>query len=334
MKSEEKMRIVMMSAAFLAGCFCNSASCAHLLLVSRSEETAYRSVQEAIDALPAQGGDIQIAPGIYREKVKVFKSGVHLKGTGKKPDDTVIVYGDGAINVGGTAHSATLDASGDDFRLDNLTIQNDYALNPDNPSSQAVALSVTGDRDVITRVHLLGAQDTLFSGMGPNGRMSRQYFSNCYIEGHVDFIFGDAKAYFSQCELHGTANQAVVYTAQSKRTPNEDSAYVFDHCRLTADARARHIALGRPWRAYATVVFLSTKIDAPVIAEGWREWAPGKTNALRTAYYAEYISSGIGANPAGREPHSHQLNNSAAATWSLKAFFGRDTDWLPSGSSR
>lgn len=328
------MRIFMLFAAVLAGCFRSSVACAHRLLVSHSEETAHHSVQEAIDALPAQGGDIQIAPGIYREKVKIFKSGVHIKGTGKKPDDTVIVYGDGAINVGGTAHSATLDASGDDFRLDNLTIQNDYALNPANPSSQAVALSVTGDRDVITRVRLLGAQDTLFAGMGPNGRMSRQYFSNCYIEGHVDFIFGDAKAYFWQCELHGIANQAVVYTAQSKGAPDEDSAYVFDHCRLTADPRARNVALGRPWRPYATVVFLSTKIDAPVIAEGWREWTPGKTNALRTAYYVEYKSSGIGANPAGREPHSHQLNNNEAAKWSLKAFFGGTTDWLSSGPSR
>lgn len=239
------------------------------------------------------------------------------------------MYGDGAVNVGGTARSATLDAPSDDFRLENLTIQNDYALNPANPPSQAVALSVTGDRDVITRVRLLGAQDTLFAGKGPNGRMSRQYFSNCYIEGHVDFIFGNAKVWFRQCELHGIANQAVIYTAQSKATPDEDSGYVFDHCRLSADPAARYIALGRPWRSYATVVFLSTKIDARVIAEGWREWAPGETNKLSTSYYAEYRSFGIGANPSGREPHSHQLKDGEAARWSLRVFFAGVTDWLP-----
>ncbi|WP_342710091.1 pectinesterase family protein [Bradyrhizobium sp. B124] len=328
------MRIIALSAAILTGCCCISAADAQMLFVSHADETAYHSVQAAIDALPAQGGDIQIAPGIYREKVKVVKSGVHLKATGKRPDDTVVVYGDGAINVGGTAHSATMDASGDDFRLDNLTIQNDYALNPANPASQAVALSVTGDRDVVTRVRLLGAQDTLFAGKGPNGRMSRQYFSDCYIEGHVDFIFGNAKAYFRHCELHGIANQAVVYTAQSKGTPDEDSAYVFDHCRLTADPAARYVALGRAWRSYAAVIFLATKMDAPVIAEGWREWTPGKTNTLTTAYYAEYKSSGIGSNSAGREPHSHQLSDSEAAKWSLRAFFGRATDWLSSAPSR
>ncbi|WP_420969633.1 pectinesterase family protein [Bradyrhizobium sp. B120] len=328
------MRAFLISAGALAGCFGFSAVYAQRLLVSQADETAYHSLQAAIDALPARGGDIQIAPGIYREKIKVVKSGVHLKGAGGKPNDTVIVYGDGAINVGGTAHSATLDASGDDFRLDNLTVQNDYALNPANPASQAVALSVTGDRDVITRVRLLGAQDTLFAGRGPNGRLSRQYFSDCYIEGHVDFIFGNAKDYFRRCELHGIANQAVVYTAQSKATPDEDSGYVFDRCRLTADPAARYVALGRAWRPYAAVIFLATKMDAPVIAEGWREWTPGKTNTLTTAYYAEYKSSGIGANSAGREPHSHQLSDSEAAKWSLRAFFGRATDWLPSEPSR
>ncbi|MEZ2143467.1 pectinesterase family protein [Bradyrhizobium sp. DN5] len=322
------MRIFVPSAALLAGCFCIPAAYAQPLLVSHAENADYHSVQQAIDALPAEGGNVWIAPGIYREKVKISKSGVHIEGTGRKPEDTVIVYGDGAINVGGTARSATLDAAGDDFRLENLTIQNDYALNPANPPSQAVALSVTGDRVVVTRVRLLGAQDTLFAGKGPNGRMSRQYFSNCYIEGHVDFIFGNAKAWFRKCELHGMANQAVIYTAQSKAAPDEDSGYVFDHCGLTADPAARYIALGRPWRPYATVVFLSTKIDAQVIAEGWREWAPGETNKLSTSYYAEYRSFGVGANPSGREPHSHQLTDGEAARWSLRVFFGGATHWL------
>ncbi|WP_249791528.1 pectinesterase family protein [Bradyrhizobium sp. SRL28] len=176
-----------------------------------------------------------------------------------------------AINVGGTAHSATLNASGDDFRLDNLTIQNDHSQHRANPPPQAVALSITGDKDLIRRVRLLGAQDTLFANKGPNGRMSRQYFSDCYIEGHVDFIFGNAKAYFQHCELHGIANQVAIYTAQSKGSPDEDSAYVFDHCTLTADSAGHGIALGRAWRPYATVVLLSTKLDLPVIAEGWRE---------------------------------------------------------------
>ncbi|MCP3396997.1 MULTISPECIES: pectinesterase family protein [unclassified Bradyrhizobium] len=328
------MRDFLISVAILTGCFQLSEANAERLLVSKSDGLTYRSIQEAVDALPARGGDILIAPGIYREKIRIGKPAVHIKGTGKKPEDTVVVYGDGAIKAGGTIHSATMDASGDDFRLDNLTIQNDYSLNPSNPPSQAVALSLTGDKDVITRVRLLGAQDTLFANMGPNGRTARQYFSDCYIEGHVDYIFGNAKAYFQHCELHGIASQAVVYTAQSRTSPDEDSAYVFDRCTLTADSAARAITLGRPWRSYATVIFLSTKMNAPVMADGWSEWKLGKTNRLKTAYYAEYESTGIGANLRGREPYSHQLNDSEAKQWSLKAFFADDTNWLPSSSSK
>ncbi|MBB4380262.1 pectin methylesterase-like acyl-CoA thioesterase [Bradyrhizobium sp. SBR1B] len=242
------MRNFVRRATLLTGCLCIPSAYAQPLLVSHVENADYHSVQEAIDALPVEGGDVRIAPGIYREKVKISRSGVHLLGTGSNPEDTVIVYGDGAVKVGGTVRSATLSATGDDLRLDNLSIQNDYALNPANPPSQAVALSLTGDKDVVTRVRLLGAQDTLFAGKGPNGRMSRQYFSNCYIEGHVDFVFGNAKAWFRQCELHGIANQSVVFTAQSKAEPDEDSGYVFDHCTLSADPAAGDISLGRPWR--------------------------------------------------------------------------------------
>ncbi|MEY9431410.1 pectin methylesterase-like acyl-CoA thioesterase [Bradyrhizobium ottawaense] len=103
------MRIFISSAAILAGCFFIPVAYAHPLLVSHAGNADYHSVQQAIDALPAEGGNVRIAPGIYREKVKITKSGVHLAGTGNKPEDTVIVYGDGAVNVGGTARSATLD---------------------------------------------------------------------------------------------------------------------------------------------------------------------------------------------------------------------------------
>ncbi len=320
------MKALLVAALGLVLCACAHTKPDTSVTVSHNDPNAFHSIQSAIDAMPAEGGDILVAPGIYREKISVAKNGIHIRGTGAGPSDTVIVFGDGAINVGGTFRSATLDASGDDFRLTNLTVQNDYSRNPQNPPSQAVALSLTGDKVVIAKVRLLGAQDTLYANKGKGGRMSRQYFSDCYIEGHVDFIFGNAKAWFERCELHGIAHQSVMYTAQSKNSPDEDSAYVFDHCTLTADAGAHGISLGRAWRPYATVIFLNTRMDAPVIPEGWREWTPGKTDTLKTATYAEYKSTGPGASPSTREPYSHQLTDAQAARWSRKTFFG---DWQP-----
>lgn len=302
---------------------------AETLQVSHEAGAQYPTVQAAIDALPDTGGEIDIAPGTYREKLVISRNGVFLKGTGANPQDTVLVYGDGASNAGGTFKSYSVNVSGDDFHADNLTIQNDYWLNPDNKPSQAVALALTGDRAVLTHVRLLGHQDTLYANKGPNGRMSRQYFADCYIEGHVDFIFGNAKAYFHNCELHGLTHISVMYTAQSKNSPGEDSAYVFDHCTLTAEAGAQGISLGRAWRPYATVIFLHTDMQAAVIKDGWREWTPGKTNTLPFAYYAEYKSTGPGANPTGREPYSYQLTDRQAATWSLGAFYKDDIGWIP-----
>jgi pectinesterase/polygalacturonase len=119
-------------------------------------------------------------------------------------------------------------------------------------------------------------------------------------------------------------------TAQSKATPGQDSGYVFDHCRVTAAPGAAHIWLGRPWRPYATVVFLDTHLDAPIAPGGWREWHEGETHALETATYAERGSTGLGADPTGREPHSRQLSASEARAWSFAAFMtGRD-HWEPS----
>jgi pectin methylesterase-like acyl-CoA thioesterase len=297
--------------------------------VSKTDPAAVHSIQAALDALPAQGGTIVVAPGIYREKLNVTRNGVHIRGDGARPQDVVLVYGDAAATAGGTFRSASLEASGDDFHLDNLTVQNDYWLDSSHPPSQAVALSVIGDRAVITHVRILGHQDTLLANKGKGGRMARQYFSDCYVEGHVDFIFGNAKAYFHRCELHGLAHESVMFTAQSKNAPDEDSGYVFDDCVLTADAGAQEISLGRPWRAYASVVFLRSKIDAPIIPAGWREWTPGTTDRLRTAYYAEYRSRGRGATPGTREPFSHQLSSTEARAWSIASFFKGDVSWLP-----
>jgi pectinesterase len=297
------------------------------LKVSADPRAAFHTIQGAIDALPAQGGRIDIAPGHYREKIAVKKKGVRLVGRGRGPQDVVVVWSDSAKTAGGTFQSYTMNVEADGFMARNLTIQNDYHLTG-GPQAQAVALAVTGDQAVFDRVRLLGAQDTLYAASRKT-KPSRQYFKNCYIEGHVDFIFGDAKAFFDRCELHALAHDGVLITAQSKSRPDQDSAYVFDRCVITADPQAQNIYLGRAWRPYATVVFMRSRMLAPVQPDGWREWTPGKTQTLATAYFAEFASSGPGARPQAREPQSHQLTASQAAGWSKKVFLAGDDRWAP-----
>jgi pectinesterase len=289
------------------------------------------SIQKAIDALPITGGDITVKPGTYREVVTIRKPHVHLHADDPDPAKTTIVYNNGASNSGGTFNTATVFVEADDVTIDHLSLVNDLG----SGKGQAVALHVVGDRATFRNLRISGAQDTLFSASrycyGDYGPCvtARHYFADCFIEGNTDFIFGDSKAVFERCELHGVSRGNVMYTAQSRHTLDQDSGYVFKDCRLTGEPRDAVISLGRSWRPYATVVFLNARIDAPVIPAGWTEWLRFGVPTLPTAYYAEYKSTGPGANPRDREKYSHQLTEVEAEKWSPERFLKGEDNWTP-----
>ena len=291
--------------------------------VAHEGPAEFRTLQAAIDHAPATGETIRIAPGTYREKIHISKSNIVLVGTGKQPQDVVLSWDDAAINSGGTSKSGSVTVDADGFEAENLTIENtwenEHARTPEG--SQAVALLMSSDRAVLDRVRLLGAQDTLYAnsrtchdnlprdGSAPTAdtpacQASRQYFRDCYIEGHVDFIFGDAKAVFDHCELHPRHNSTVMLTAQSKHFPAEDSGYYFLHCRITGENNGDQVVLGRPWRDYSTVIFYDTDIEKPLAADGWSDW----NGRLKTSTYREYKSHGPGVDYGHRTVSSPQLS--------------------------
>src|SRR5271165_1949385 len=189
------------------------------LTVAADGSGDFKTVQAAVDAAPAGGSVIHIRPGIYREKLVVNKAHIQLRGTGSDASKVVLSYDDSAGSAGGTTKSASVTVSGDDFYAENLTMENTFSRTRPltQEGSQAVALRISGDRAVLRNVRFLGYQDTLYA----TGKPSRQYFADCYIEGNVDFIFGDARAYFENCEIHSLAHQVVYITAQSKLHPEE-----------------------------------------------------------------------------------------------------------------
>lgn len=284
------------------------------------------------EALAAGSDEIRIKAGAYKELLKITRNGVHLRGAGARPQDVVLTYDLSAGRAGGTTNSASNTVTGDDFYAENLTFENSFSRGRPltQEGSQAVALKVTGDRAVFRRVRFLGYQDTLYanskrceSDKGPC-QPARQYFIDCYIEGNVDFIFGDALAYFENCEIHALAHPLVYLTAQSKHYAEERSGYVFDHCRITADPEAKRVYLGRPWRAYGTVVFLNTSMPAEIAPEGWHEWEHDGKPSLPTAFYAEYRSTGPGANAERR-----QLTAAEAARYTPQKFLAGEDRWDP-----
>ncbi len=298
----------------------------------------YYSIQRALDMIPKTGGAVvSVAPGVYREVITIDKPNVTLLSANPDPAKTVVINDRSAGQNGGTLHSATVNVTADNFFAQNITFANDFnTTHPQLPAgSQALALLVTGDRAIFHNVRLLGNQDTVYLGTrcgndGENCGVTRQYFSDCYIEGNVDFIFGDSKAAFENCEIHSTPHKSGFLTAQSKHYPGQDSGFVFDHCKLTADpAVDGNVYLGRPWRPYATVIFMHTWMGDKIDPAGWREWHPGETHSLNTVYYAEFDSSGPGAHHDERDPHTHFLTPEQAQQFAPATFLRGSDNWDP-----
>ena len=298
----------------------------------------YYSIQRALDMAPKTGGAVlSVSPGVYREVLTIDKPGITIRSANPDASKTVIVNDRNAGQNGGTLHSATVNVTADDFFAENITIENDFnKTHPQLPAgSQALAILVTGDRAIFHNDRLLGNQDTVYLGThcgndAQNCAVTRQYFSDCYVAGNVDFIFGDSKAVFENCEIHSTPHGGGYITAQSKHYPKQDSGFVIDHCRLTADPGVTGtVFLGRPWRPYATVVYLHTEMDSQVDPAGWREWHPGDTHSLETVYYAEFDSTGPGAHHDQRDPHTHFLTPDEAKQYEPAIFLRGTDNWDP-----
>lgn len=295
----------------------------------------FRTIQEAVNSGNGNGLIIVIAPGVYKEKIAITQPNIALVGMGQYPRDTVITFGDSAKTSGSTFKSGTIVVMADGFEAENLSIVNswwDEHIAPTD-ASQAVALQLSSDRAVVDRVRLVSGQDTLYAASltchGDNSDSpcdaSRQLFNDCYIEGHVDYIFGDAKAVFSHCELHSRQHPTVMITAQSKHFPKENSGYFLLHCRITGADDGNKIVLGRPWRAYSTVTFFDTDMDQEIAPEGWSEWG----GRLQTATYREYESHGRGVNGGHRVVATSPLTTAERSALTPERLLAGKDHWDP-----
>jgi len=326
------------SRALLVVLFCSTALAADNRIrytVSANGTADFKTVQAPIDHAPDDGAIVRIAPGTYREKITITKPNIILVGTGSKPQDVVLSWNDSAKSTGSTFKSGSVSVDADGFAAENLTIANTWEAEHGRGenASQAVALFLSSDRAVLDHVALVGAQDTLYA----NSRTcrnaqpqepcmaSRQYFRDCYIEGHVDYIFGDAKAVFDHCELHSRSSPNVMITAQSKHTPAEDSGYIFLHCRITGENTGGKVVLGRPWRAYSTVLFYDTDIEQSLAPDGWSEWG----GRLQTSTYREYGSHGPGVNGGHRIVASAPLAHSQIKALTPRKLLAGKDNWNP-----
>src|SRR5258705_2094086 len=182
----------------------------------------YKYIQDAIDAMrayPLAPITLYIKNGVYNEKIDLPATNTDVIFIGESVDKTIITFNDysgrGKLN---TFTSYTAKISGNRFVAENITF-----MNSAGPVGQALALYVDADKAVFTNCRFIGNQDTIFAG----GETSRQYFTDCYIEGTTDFIFGPATALFQHCTIQCKSNSFIT----AANTPsNKKFGFVFLDC--------------------------------------------------------------------------------------------------------
>jgi pectinesterase len=263
---------------------------------------------------------IRVKPGVYRERIYVQRERGRIHVLGDDAATTIITFDLHAKLPGpdgkalGTFATPTVQVDGDGMVWENITIANTAG-----PVAQALALRADGDRLVFRRCRFLGWQDTLLLNRG------RHYFEDCYVEGHVDFIFGGATAFFSRCHVHALRDGYLTAASTPEGAPH---GFVFADGRVTTGPEVvKGVYLGRPWRDFARTVFLRTEMSAGVRAEGWHNWK--KPAAEKTAFYAEHASTGTGANPRARVSWARILTDAEAAALTPHAVLSGPDAWDP-----
>lgn len=292
------------------------------LFVAADGSAQFKSVQAAIMAVPSGSREhpviIHIAPGAYQELIYIQREKSFFRLVGENPTNTILSFNlyAGITNAEGKpigtfkTPSTTIDA--DDFAAENLTFENSAG-----PIGQALAIRVDGDRAAFRNCRFLGWQDTILLNRG------RQYFENCYIQGHVDFIFGAATAWFEKCHIHCLRGGYITAASTPADSP---FGFVFSNCKIDGEPGVKTF-LGRPWRIYASTIYLNCEMSDVVRPEGWNDWK--KPEAHHTARYAEYKSTGPGADPAARPDWTKQLTKEEARKITVETVLGGADGWDP-----
>jgi pectinesterase len=295
------------------------------LTVAADGTGMFRTVQAAVDAVPANNtsrATITIKPGTYREIVTVpaNKPFITLQGLGASPSNVLIVNNHWAGNFG-TFNSASVFVNGHDFVATNLTFSNDFDENSVDTGgqNQAVALNLAADRALLSNVRLLGDQDTFLVNAG-----ARSYIVNSYVQGTVDFVFGDGIAVFNNCEIHENPRGGALTAA---RTPSTRAyGFLFYKSRITGAAANGSTSLGRPWGQAAQVLYRESTISAVINTS--QPWTNMSTRTWQNARFSEYRNTGPGATVNSNRP---QLSDAQAPNFTPQKYLAGSDGWNPVG---
>ncbi|KAI3823778.1 hypothetical protein L1987_05219 [Smallanthus sonchifolius] len=280
----------------------------------------YTTVQAAVDSVSTNNRKnilIHILAGVYVEKVVVPASKPYITFRGEGKNTTVIQWDDQASDLGPdgqqlrTYRTASVIVYASYFSARNISFKNTTpAPLPGMHGWQAVAFWISGDKAYFSGCGFYGAQDTLCDDAG------RHYFKECYIEGSIDFIFGNGRSMYKDCELHSIATRFGSIAAQDRRTPDDKSGFAFVDCRVTGTGP---LYVGRAMGQYSRIVYSKTYFDDVVAPGGWDDW-DDTSNKNKTAFFGVYRCWGPGAAAVRGVSWARELNYDSAHKFLAKSF--------------
>ncbi|KAJ1303289.1 hypothetical protein OPQ81_011486 [Rhizoctonia solani] len=264
-----------------------------------------------------------IYAGTYNEQIYVNRPNVTLIGESRQTtrfsSNTVHITNSlpasqaGSNDLSGTVRVSSISTG---VRLYNLNISNTYGKPVEQ--SQAIALSVQAGQFGAYAVALKGYQDTLLANVGT------QFYSRSYINGAVDFIFGQrASIWITRSEIETLGNG---YITASGRLGDDGNWYVIDRTRVYSNGTGS-VYLGRPWRNYARVIFQNSELGANVLPAGWSVWS-NSDNRTNMTTFAEFKNTGPGAWNDQRANFSHLLTEPISIKTVLNSTSWIDTKFL------
>ncbi|KAL9269631.1 Pectinesterase 3-like protein [Drosera capensis] len=295
------------------------------IVVAQDGSGAYKTISDAVAAVPLKNTSrfvIHVKEGVYVENVLIGKNVWNLMMVGDGMTATVV---SGSLNfVDGTPtfSTATFAVNGRGFIAKSMGFKNTAGA----AKHQAVAFRSDSDQSIYYQCLFDGYQDTLYS------HSSRQFYRECTITGTIDFIFGNAAAVYQSCTItprQPLPSQFNTITAQGKTDQNQNTGISIQKGTIAPLGNVTaQTYLGRPWKAYATTVFMESSIGSLVNPQGWIEWIIG-TEPSSTIFYAEYQNTGAGANVSQRVKWAGvypALTPSQASQYTVSRFLG--TSWL------
>ncbi|EDY21119.1 Pectinesterase [Chthoniobacter flavus Ellin428] len=255
-----------------AGPAANAASIA----VAADGSGDFDTVQGAVDFVPFSPANtiprtINIANGTYNEIVRLRTGQNLVTMQGQSQAGTVIQYltNNNTLisNPTSIGQRSVFGADPNDFTIQNLTIRNSTP----NGGSQAEAFWVGNNARGMTvcAVNILSYQDTVMSNGG------QAFFTNCYIEGNVDFIWGSGLTFFANCELKMVGLASGGIYVQARNSPSTFPGYFFANCKLTSDAtvaaNGTYLARVDPTASPASqVVWMNCQMGPHIISSAWQ----------------------------------------------------------------